>query len=93
MKLSKLYSNRPTEFASVKFNEGLNVILADITRPENKKRNSHNLGKTLFGRLIDFCLLNKRDAKFFLFKHEEMFSEVRSFGGTFWFHSSEQRNC
>ena len=75
MKLSKIYSNYGDKFHPVLFVDGLNVVQADITKPENKKRNSHNLGKTLFGRLIDFCLLNKRDPDFFLFKHEELFAD------------------
>jgi uncharacterized protein YydD (DUF2326 family) len=34
----------------------------------------HNLGKSTLGRVIDFTLLSKRDPRFFLFKHEDVFS-------------------
>jgi uncharacterized protein YydD (DUF2326 family) len=75
MKLSKLYSNRPDVFAPVVFNSGLNVVMAEIRLPENRKKDTHNLGKTTLGRLLDFCLLSARDNKFFLFKHFELFKD------------------
>ena len=75
MKLSKLYSNRPDIFGPINFATGLNVILAEIRLPENRDRDTHNLGKTTLGRLLDFCLLSNRDAKFFLFKHEKTFQD------------------
>lgn len=40
-----------------------------------KKKDTHNLGKTTLGRLLDFCLLSKRDDKFFLFKHFDLFKD------------------
>lgn len=75
MKLSKLYSNEPNVFTSIKFNAGLNVVMAEIRLPQNKKKDTHNLGKTTLGRLLDFCLLSSRDNKFFLFKHFELFKD------------------
>ena len=54
---------------------GLNVVLAEIRLPENRKKDTHNLGKTTLGRLLDFCFLASRDANFFLFKHYELFKE------------------
>lgn len=75
MKLSKLYSNKPDIFGPLVFREGLNVILAEIRLPENLNKDTHNLGKTTLGRIIDFCFLSRRDPKFFLFKHEEMFKD------------------
>lgn len=75
MKLSRLYTNRPTLFTPVSFNAGLNVILAEIRLPENRARDTHNLGKTTLGRLIDFCFLAGKDQKFFLFKHFDLFQE------------------
>jgi len=75
MKLSRLYSNKPDVFESVEFVQGLNVIMAEIRVPENRNKDTHNLGKTTLGRLLDFCFLAKRDPKFFLFKHIELFSE------------------
>ncbi|WP_243325053.1 DUF2326 domain-containing protein [Geothrix sp. SG200] len=73
MKLSKLYTNKPKRFAPISFAEGLNVVLAEIRLPENRSKDTHNLGKTTLGRVIDFCLLAGRDPDFFLFKHEDLF--------------------
>ncbi|TFY93596.1 DUF2326 domain-containing protein [Pseudomonas nabeulensis] len=75
MKLSKIYTNKPELFAPVEFVEGLNVVLAEIRLPENKAKDTHNLGKTTLGRLLDFGFLSGRDAKFFLFKHSELFKD------------------
>ncbi len=75
MKLSRLYSNKPDLFEPVDFTTGLNVVLAEIRLPENLKKDTHNLGKTTLGRLIDFCLLAGRDSNFFLFKHIDLFNE------------------
>lgn len=73
MKLSKLYSNRPEVFEPISFNPGLNVVLAEIRVPENRKKDTHNLGKSTLGQLIDFALLAGRKPTFFLFKHPELF--------------------
>jgi uncharacterized protein YydD (DUF2326 family) len=73
MKLSKIYCNRTDIFEPISFVSGLNVIMAEIRLLENKKRDTHNLGKTTLGRLIDFCLLSSRDNRFFLFKHFDLF--------------------
>lgn len=75
MKLFRLYSDHPDKFAPVDFVSGLNVVLAEIRLPENRKRDTHNLGKTTLGRMLDFGFLAGRDAKFFLFKHIELFSD------------------
>jgi uncharacterized protein YydD (DUF2326 family) len=75
MKLSRLYSNRPDLFAPVEFVSGLNVVMAEIRLPENQNRDTHNLGKTTLGRMLDFGFLAGRDAKFFLFKHLDLFKE------------------
>ncbi|NOQ35755.1 MAG: DUF2326 domain-containing protein [Methylococcaceae bacterium] len=69
MKLSKLYCNQPQLFKAIPFKSGLNVILAEIRLPENKDKDTHNLGKTTLARLLDFCFLQKRNQDFFLFKH------------------------
>ncbi|WP_233450839.1 hypothetical protein [Xylella taiwanensis] len=42
--------------------------MAEIRLPENKQKDTDNLGKTTLGRLLDFCFLSKRNPKFFLFK-------------------------
>ena len=59
MKLSKIYTNLPEYFHPIKFNNGLNVVIGKITRPEDHDRDSHNLGKSLLIDVIDFCLLKK----------------------------------
>lgn len=79
MKLSKLYTNKPEIFEPVDFVAGLNVVLAEIRLPENKKKDTHNLGKSTLGRLIDFCLLSSRNKNFFLFKHNDLFREFTFF--------------
>jgi uncharacterized protein YydD (DUF2326 family) len=73
MKLSRIYSNQPTLFEPVAFRDGLNVVIAEIREPENREKDTHNLGKTTLSRLIDFCLLKPRDKDFFLFKHLDRF--------------------
>jgi uncharacterized protein YydD (DUF2326 family) len=75
MKLSRLYSNQPNLFDAIDFASGLNVVLAQIRLPENMKKDTHNLGKTTIGRLIDFCFLSKRDDEFFLFRQPSLFGD------------------
>ncbi|MBI1346287.1 DUF2326 domain-containing protein [bacterium] len=71
MKLIKLYSNFPKKFHPVTFREGLNVVLGKITNPAARDKDTHNLGKTLFAQIIDFCLMKGKDSGFFLFKHTQ----------------------
>lgn len=75
MKLSKLYSNMPGLFEPIEFTTSLNVVMAEIRLPENRDKDTHNLGKTTLGMLLDYCLLMGRDAKFFLFKYPDLFNE------------------
>jgi uncharacterized protein YydD (DUF2326 family) len=75
MKLSRFYSNKPDILEPVDFVSGLNVVLAEIRLPQNFNKDTHNLGKTTLGRLLDYLLLAGRDSKFFLFKHFERFRE------------------
>jgi len=75
MKLSKLYTNKPELFSPIRFLPGLNVVLAEIRLPENKEKDTHNLGKTTLGKVIDFCLLSQRNKSFFLFKHIDRFRD------------------
>jgi uncharacterized protein YydD (DUF2326 family) len=75
MKLSRLYCNKPDVFGPVDFVPGLNVVMAEIRLPENKNKDTHNLGKTTLGRLLDFTFLAGRDSKFFLFKHLDLFKD------------------
>jgi uncharacterized protein YydD (DUF2326 family) len=49
--------------------------MAEIRLPENRKKDTHNLGKTLLGRVLDFNFLAERDNSFFLFKHFDRFKE------------------
>ncbi|PHV09057.1 hypothetical protein CSQ96_00725 [Janthinobacterium sp. BJB412] len=89
MKLSKIYTNLPALFSPVDFVPELNVVVAEIRLPENKNKDTHNLGKTSLGRLLDFCFLEKRNSKLFLFKHENLFNgfvfflEIELAGGAF----------
>ena len=73
MKLSRLYSSQPEVFEPVNFVPGLNVVLAEIRLPENRNKDTHNLGKTTLGKLVDFGFLAKKDPRFFLFKHLDLF--------------------
>lgn len=75
MKLSKLYCNKPDIFGPIDFVGGLNTIIAEIRLPENKAKDTHNLGKTTVGKLLDFCFLAGKDPKFFLFKHLDRFEQ------------------
>lgn len=89
MKLSRLYSNKPQFFDPIEFIPGLNVVMAEIRLPEDKQKDTHNLGKTTLGRLLDFILLSSKDKRFFLFKHFDRFKdfifflEVDLLDGTF----------
>lgn len=74
MRLSRLYTNKPDVFEPVEFDSGLNVIMAEIRLPENRNKDTHNLGKTTLGRLLDFGFLSGKDSKFFLFKHYNLFA-------------------
>lgn len=73
MKLERLYTNAPDIFLPIEFNPGLSIILAEIRRPENQGIDTHNLGKTTVGQLIDFCLLRGKSSDFFLYKHASVF--------------------
>lgn len=75
MKLSKLYSNKPDTFGPIDFVGGLNTVIAEIRLPENKAKDTHNLGKTTLGKLLDFCFLLGKEQRFFLFKHLDRFGE------------------
>ena len=49
--------------------------MAEIRLPENKNKDTHNLGKTTLGRLLDFCFLSGHNKNFFLFKLPNLFNE------------------
>lgn len=68
MKLSKLYCNKEN-FKNITFNlNGINVIYADVKTRESEKKNSHDLGKTLLSKIIDFLLLKEINKNHFLLK-------------------------
>jgi len=75
MKLSRLYSNRSEVFAPIEFTPGVNVVMAEIRLPGNRDKDTHNLGKTTLGRVLDFAFLANRDPDFFLFKHIATFKD------------------
>jgi uncharacterized protein YydD (DUF2326 family) len=75
MKVSRLYSDQPDKFVPIDFVSGLNVVIAEIRVPENRNKDTHNLGKTTFGQMLDFGFLAGRDAKFFLFKNKGLFEK------------------
>lgn len=79
MKLSRLYCSKPNLFGPVDFRAGLNVVVAEIRLPQNRDKDTHNLGKTTLGRVIDYCFLSGRDPGFFLFKHEDLFKDFEFF--------------
>jgi uncharacterized protein YydD (DUF2326 family) len=75
MRLRRLYSNLDHYFTPILFNDGLNVILAEVRLPENKSKSSHNLGKSTLARVIDFCLLGSVSKDHFFKKREDLFGE------------------
>ena len=75
MRLRRLYSNLDHYFTPIQFNDGLNVVLAEIRLPENKSKSSHNLGKSTLARVIDFCLLGSANKDHFFKKREDLFGE------------------
>lgn len=79
MRLVRLYSDQPQRFLPVEFKDGLSAIMAEIRIPENRELDTHNLGKTTIGALLDFCLLKGKDGGFFLFKHENIFKSFAFF--------------
>jgi uncharacterized protein YydD (DUF2326 family) len=79
MKLSRLYSDKPSAFSPIEFVVGLNVAFAEIRLPENRRKDTHNLGKTTLGRMLDFGFLAGRDSNFFLFKYRNLFAEFTFF--------------
>jgi len=71
MRVSRFYSDQPDVFSPIDFVAGLNVVLAEIRLPENQQRDTHNLGKSTLGRLLDFGFLAGKDPKFFLFRYPQ----------------------
>ena len=53
------------KFKPIVFNEGLSILYATVKRPKASDKDSHNLGKTLLIKLIDFMLLADLTARSF----------------------------
>lgn len=89
MKLSKLYCNLPETFKAVHFNPGFNVVFAKFYDDKNRKKTNHNLGKSLFYEVIDYCLLKQKKGKniFLLnsprFKNIVFYLEIKLTDGTY----------
>jgi uncharacterized protein YydD (DUF2326 family) len=80
MQISRIYSNRPKIFEPIEFNVGveapcLNVIIGEVRKPTDRKRDSHNLGKTTLIHLIDFLMLKGVSTEFFIVKRKERFED------------------
>lgn len=78
MQLSRLYANQPEIFEAIEFNSGrdadrLNIVIGEVHRPRDRKRDSHNLGKTTLLHLIDFMMLKGLSPDHFLSKHQDRF--------------------
>lgn len=72
MKLSQLYANK--SFKSIVFNDGLNLVLAKVTKKLDLNKDSHNLGKTTLIAVIDFMLLKEVKEEHIFKIHQEKFS-------------------
>lgn len=75
MKLSKIYSNKKDIFEDIKFNQGFNVIIGEVKKPDDMNKDSHNLGKTLLIYLIEFLMLKQLSPQHFLKKRFDRFKE------------------
>lgn len=74
MKLSSLYSNK-RNFKRIDFNDGVNIIIGRINNPEIKNTYTHNLGKSLIVKLVDFLLLKEKINKDFFLKKNSLFKD------------------
>ncbi len=89
MKLRRIYSNDPDLFGPIEFRDGLNVVVAHVTKPADSSKDTHNLGKSLLIDVIDFCLLKGIDKDHFLksrpdlFGHLVLFLEIQTPSGEF----------
>ncbi len=72
MKLSQLYANK--SFKNIVFNDGLNLILAKVTRKLDLNKDSHNLGKTTLIAVIDFMLLKEVKEEHIFKTYQDKFS-------------------
>jgi len=72
MKLSQLYSNK--SFKNIRFNDGINLVLAKVTKRLDRSKDSHNLGKTTLISVIDFMLLKEIDQSHIFIQYQSKFS-------------------
>jgi len=72
MKLSQLYANK--SFKNIVFNDGINLVLAKVTKKLDLNKDSHNLGKTTLIAVIDFMLLKGVKEDHIFKKYQEKFS-------------------
>ena len=73
MKLSQLYANK--NFKKIVFNDGLNLVLAKVTKVLDAGTDSHCLGKTTLIEVLDFMLLSNNDKENIFVKHKNKFSD------------------
>jgi len=71
MKLSQLYANK--SFKNIVFNDGLNLVLAKVTKKRDLNKDSHNLGKTTLIAVIDFMLLKQLTDEHIFKKYQDKF--------------------
>lgn len=76
MKLVRLYSNQAAIFPEIRFNAGLNVILARVKAPEDKDKSDHNTGKSTLSTFIDFMLLEAVGNTFPTRKRPDLFGHM-----------------
>lgn len=72
MKLSQLYANK--SFKNIVFNDGINLVLAQVTKKLDLNKDSHNLGKTTLIAVIDFMLLKEVKEEHIFKTYQERFS-------------------
>lgn len=72
MKLSQLYANK--RFKNIVFNDGINLVLAKVTKKLDLNKDSHNLGKTTLIAVIDFMLLKEIKEEHIFKTYQEEFS-------------------
>lgn len=72
MKLSQLYSNK--SFKNINFNDGINLVLAKVTKKLDLNKDSHNLGKSRLIEVIDFMLLSSPNGDDIFYKYKDKFN-------------------
>lgn len=76
MKLRKLYTNNPKIFSPIIFNDELNVVFGNIQCHKDTGKDTHNIGKTTLGILLNFCLLSEDTKNIFLSRRRDIFSSL-----------------